>query len=145
MSVLTCSRVCSPQCQEPSDAQQSFSSDRAPTVWRIIPSFEYLIDCWGTMAGQRKYQGLKDALDEGIKSLHKWHGRVDSTSAGYFICLGKILYLLFSHQADGHMLVLDPNLKDMYFQAKWSSERYAAGMRQLEDVVCCSILTHMTY
>ena len=43
------------------------------------------------------------------------------------------------------MLVLDPNYKDMYFRAKWSSERYATGMRQLEDVVGRSILTHMTY
>ena len=32
------------------------------------------------MAHQLKYQGLKDALDEGVKSLHKWYGRVDSTS-----------------------------------------------------------------
>ena len=52
------------------------------------------------MADQRKYQGLKDALDEGIKSLHKWHGRVDSTSAGYFICLGESIYLLFWHRAN---------------------------------------------
>ena len=46
------------------------------------------------MAGQHKYQGLKDTLNKGIKSLHKWHGHVDSTSAGYFICLGQILYIL---------------------------------------------------
>ena len=43
------------------------------------------------------------------------------------------------------MLVLDPNFKDMYFWAKWSRECYTAGMRQLEDVVCCSILMHMIY
>jgi hypothetical protein len=36
------------------------------------------------------------------------------------------------------MLVLDPNVKDMYFQSQWSGERYAAGMRQLENVVSCS-------
>ena len=31
--------------------------------------------------------------------------------------------------------VLDPTVKDWYFQCKWSSEWYAAGMEQLEEVV----------
>jgi hypothetical protein len=47
------------------------------------------------MAKQPEYQGLKGALDEGIKSLHKWYGHVESTLPGYFICLGKSRNLLF--------------------------------------------------
>jgi len=43
------------------------------------------------------------------------------------------------------MLVLDPNIKDMYFRSQWSAARYATGMRQLEDVVSYSILAHRTY
>jgi hypothetical protein len=53
------------------------------------------------MASQPEYHGLKDELDEGIKSLHKWYGRVNSTSPAYFICLGKFLYLLFCISASG--------------------------------------------
>lgn len=41
------------------------------------------------MATHPQHQGLKDALDKGIKSLRKWYGRVDSTSPAYFVCLGK--------------------------------------------------------
>jgi hypothetical protein len=37
------------------------------------------------------------------------------------------------------MLVLDPNIKDIYFQHRWSHEQYAAGMKQLEGVVSISI------
>lgn len=37
------------------------------------------------------------------------------------------------------MLVLDPNVKDMYFRSQWSRENYNAGMRQLEEVVSCSM------
>jgi hypothetical protein len=37
------------------------------------------------------------------------------------------------------MLVLDPNVKDLYFQHRWSHEQYAAGMKQLEEVVSNSI------
>jgi hypothetical protein len=39
------------------------------------------------------------------------------------------------------MLVLDRNVKDMYFQSQWSGEHYAAaGMKQLKDVVSCLFL-----
>ena len=47
------------------------------------------------MARQLEYQELKDALDEGVNSLHKWYGCVDSTSPGYFICLGMFFNLSF--------------------------------------------------
>jgi len=47
------------------------------------------------MARQLEYQGLKNALDEGVTSLRKWYGRVDSTSPGYFICLGTFRNLSF--------------------------------------------------
>lgn len=38
------------------------------------------------------------------------------------------------------MLVLDPNVKDLYFRHQWESDQYTAGMQQLEDVVSYSIL-----
>ena len=41
------------------------------------------------MAGERQYQGLRDALNDGVKNLRKWYGRVHNTSPGYFICLSK--------------------------------------------------------
>jgi hypothetical protein len=70
------------------------------------------------MAARIQFQGLKDALNEGIESLRKWYGRTEDTSPAYFICL-----------------VLDPNVKDLYFRGWWNSEQYAAGMNQLEEVV----------
>jgi hypothetical protein len=47
------------------------------------------------MACQPEYQGLRDALDEGVKSLRKWYRHVESTSPAYFICLGKFRKVLF--------------------------------------------------
>ena len=43
------------------------------------------------------------------------------------------------------ILVLDPNFKDMYFRSKWDSEQYAAGMKQLEDVVSSSFPIYSIY
>jgi hypothetical protein len=90
------------------------------------------------------HQGLKDALNEGIKSLHKWYGRanVDGTSPAYFICLGMFSLshsLILQLQANFSTLVLDPNVKDLYFRGRWNSEQYSAGMQLLEEVVSHSI------
>jgi hypothetical protein len=94
-----------------------------------------LIKRWGTMANEPQHHGLKQALNEGIKSLHKWYSRVDGASSpAYFICLSKYLLYYFTTGTDSQ-LVLDPNVKDVYFQHRWSHEQYATGMKQLEDVV----------
>jgi hypothetical protein len=85
--------------REPSNVQQTFSSVRAPTVWRIIPSFEFLIARWDTMAGKSQHQVLKHALNEGVKSLQKWYERADGLlSPAYFICLGRffLFYIVTS-------------------------------------------------
>jgi hypothetical protein len=42
------------------------------------------------------------------------------------------------------ILVLDPNVKDLYFQGRWSTAQYAAGMKQLEDVVSKHTLPSFT-
>jgi hypothetical protein len=88
------------------------------------------------MAKQPTYQGLKEALKEGTKSPRKWYGRVDNTSPVYFICLGMFsCSVTFWLWANLTMLVLDPNIKDLYYRHEWDSEHYTAGMKQLEDVV----------
>ncbi|KAJ6555453.1 hypothetical protein DFH09DRAFT_571091 [Mycena vulgaris] len=67
--------------------------------------FEYLIKRWETMSTQPRYLEISSALDKGVKSLQKWSHRVDTTSNAYFICL-----------------VLEPNVKDRYFLARWEDE-----------------------
>jgi hypothetical protein len=115
---------------------------RTPTVWHVVPSFEFLIERWETMSTNSQYVGLKDALENSIKSLHKWHGRTDGTAPAYFICLGKFLLssLILLCWANFSPKVLDPNFKDMYFWHEWDNKRYSAGMKQLEVVVSTSIL-----
>lgn len=73
--------------------QQTFSSERTPTVWQIFPSLKFLIKRWESMAGQPRYCNVKTAIDEGIQSLKKWYRKVDNTSAAYFICLGMLSYI----------------------------------------------------
>jgi hypothetical protein len=68
--------------------QQMFSSERTPTVWRIIPSLEFLIKRWESMIDQPRFRDVKEAIVDGVQNLKKWYHKVDQTSAAYFICLG---------------------------------------------------------
>ncbi|KAJ7130800.1 hypothetical protein C8R43DRAFT_662759 [Mycena crocata] len=101
----------------PADVTQTFSSERTPTVWRIMPILEFLIKRWETMATEPKFREIKHALLEGVKSLKKWFHRTESTSNAYFICL-----------------VLNPTIKDVYFRKHWSPEEYNKGTKALEEV-----------
>ncbi|KAJ6595485.1 hypothetical protein B0H10DRAFT_2232796 [Mycena sp. CBHHK59/15] len=102
--------------REPADVTQTFSSERTPTVWRIIPTLEFLIKRWETMSTQPKFAEIEDTLLEGVKSLKKWFHRAETTSGAYFICL-----------------VLNPGIKDVYFHAHWGDEEYKAGMEAFEE------------
>ena len=70
------------------------------------------------MANNEGHQALNDTLSEGVRGLQKWYDRVDGTSSpAYFICLGmSLLFVLQVICADISTLVLDPMVKDHYFQ-----------------------------
>jgi hypothetical protein len=90
------------------------------------------------MANHVQHQALNEALNEGVRSLQKWYDQVDgSSSPAYFICQGMTLLFHFTMQSctDLSTLVLNPTVKDQYFQLKWSSEQYDTSMGQLEEVV----------
>ncbi|KAG6806576.1 hypothetical protein H0H92_010774, partial [Tricholoma furcatifolium] len=111
--------------REPANVQQTFSSERAPTVWRIIPSLEFLIKRWESMAAQPRFESVSDPIKNGIENLKKWYRRVENTSSAYFICLD-----LLTNQ----IVVLDPNVKDLYCRARWEPEQFELGMERLNEV-----------
>lgn len=73
--------------KEPADAQQSFSSNKQPTVWRIIPVLEYLVVRWEDMASQSKYYEISESIEAGLDNLAKWYRTTDDSDA-YFVCMG---------------------------------------------------------
>ena len=73
--------------QEPSNVQQTFSNEKTPTVWCIIPALEFLIKRWELMVEQPRFRDVKDAITHEVCNLKKWYQKVDNTSSAYFICL----------------------------------------------------------
>jgi hypothetical protein len=82
--------------QEPADVQQTFSNEHSPTVWRIIPSLEFLVKRWETMASQPRFRDVREAITEGVQNFKKWYQKVDETSDAYFICIGSSSLHLFT-------------------------------------------------
>jgi hypothetical protein len=117
--------------QEPSNVQQTFSNERTPTVWRIIPALEFLIKRWESMVEQHRFRDVKDAITQGVNNLQKWYRKVDNTSSAYFICLGASPHACCLTQLT-FLEVLDPNVKDLYCRHRWEPDQYAAGMASLE-------------
>lgn len=72
--------------KEPASAKQTFSSSKEPSAFRTIPVLEFLKETWGNMANLPKFSEVKDAIQKGLKSLEKYHGKVDDSDA-YFLCL----------------------------------------------------------
>ena len=73
--------------------QQTFSSTHNPTVWWIIPTIEFLMKRWETMAQQQRFKDVKLPIEQGIKNLQKWYRKVEGTSNVYFLCLsGSLVY-----------------------------------------------------
>jgi hypothetical protein len=77
--------------QEPANAQQSFSSSKDPTVWRVIPVLEFLQESWENMANNPKFALISHAIKAGLENLCKWYRKVDDTNV-YFICLGMEIF-----------------------------------------------------
>lgn len=115
--------------------QQTFSSEHAPTVWRIIPSLEFLVKRWETMVDQPRFCEVKEAIKEGIISFKKWYQKVDDTSSAYFICLGKSPFNPSLYSLITAFKVLDPNVKDLYCRRRWDPNQYESGIKRLEEVV----------
>lgn len=124
--------------KEPASAKQTFSSSKEPSAFRTIPVLEYLKETWGNMANHPKFSEVKNSIHKGIENLDKWYNKVNDTDA-YFICLRMCLRNFIPITRDLLTLwftVLDPNVKNAYALDKWDAESYAAGMVQLEKVVC---------
>ncbi len=51
---------------------QQFSSETEPTVWKILPLFEDLMDEWKQFVADREYSSLHDPVKAGLVTVDKY-------------------------------------------------------------------------
>ncbi|KAJ7444386.1 hypothetical protein B0H11DRAFT_2203763 [Mycena galericulata] len=80
-------RLWSAEVDQPQPRQTDLADVGPERMYRIIPSIEFPMKRWETVADQPRYAENSDALSEGIRSLKKWFNQAKTTSSGYFICM----------------------------------------------------------
>ncbi|KAL5476481.1 hypothetical protein ACEPAI_3338 [Sanghuangporus weigelae] len=61
--------------------QQVFSSETAPTVFRVLPAFEDFRDELGKLKQKPDFRSLVPAVDAALKTIDKYHGKAMRSSA----------------------------------------------------------------
>jgi hypothetical protein len=99
------------------EIQQQFSGELHPTVWKILPVFEVLIDRWQEMSHKGDYSNLQSALQKGIDSLTKYYNKANISAAQVV------------------SLYLNPCTKDEYFRQCWTSQGQEAVKMHMSLIV----------
>ena len=73
-------------------AQNEFSSESHPTLWKTLPVMEVLQTKWEHMAKQPKYIRVCEGIEKGLHILNKYYQATDKTTAN-IVCLGKCFFL----------------------------------------------------
>jgi len=91
------------------------------------------------MANHPQHQEMKDALNNGIiNGMVMLMAHPQRTSSALVCCCTSLFQVFL---ANFLVIVLDPNVKNFYFRRRRDSVWYAAGIRQLEEVVSTSLLS----
>ena len=68
--------------------QQHFSSEKQPTLWRVLPALEDLQSKWEKKRRLPRFDPYKYALTDGLEKLKKYYFRLDDKPS-FVLALGK--------------------------------------------------------
>ena len=82
--------------QDSNRIQQTFSSEKEPTLWRALPALEELQTAWETKRDNPKYVLYKNALVDGLGKIGKYYSHLDEKPSTV-LALGKSSETIPSH------------------------------------------------
>ncbi|RDB25436.1 hypothetical protein Hypma_008116 [Hypsizygus marmoreus] len=88
--------------EEAANAQEQFSSEIDPSVWWILPTYEYFMSQWHNLADRPDIKPIRHAILLGVKYLEKYYNKSDNSSANIL------------------SIYLNPCTKDAYFANHWN-------------------------
>ncbi|KAH9928415.1 hypothetical protein B0H21DRAFT_670095, partial [Amylocystis lapponica] len=72
-------QLCADILEDPSKYQQAFSSDKVPTLHRVIPALEAMCTRWEKKLTKAKYAIFHPALEDGLAKLNKYYRKLDDS------------------------------------------------------------------
>ncbi|KIJ46242.1 hypothetical protein M422DRAFT_46259 [Sphaerobolus stellatus SS14] len=87
---------------EPAATQASFPSETVPTIWKLLPTLEFMQTHLEDMQRDPEFASVKHSLENALKVLAKYYQKADAMSTNIVT------------------LVLNPGIKMEYIKANWS-------------------------
>jgi hypothetical protein len=63
------------------NAQQSFSSDRGPSLQQALPALEGLHKAWSSRSEHQKYKAFHQALTAAVSKIQEYYNRTSHSDA----------------------------------------------------------------
>lgn len=105
---------------------QHFSSEKIPTLHRVIPALEALCTRWEKKLSKPKYTLYHGALERGLVKLNKYYRKLDHTDI-YILSLCKSCYFeCIPCWLTSMRPVLHPYYKLAYIAEKWGGAKEQA-------------------
>ena len=76
--------------QDSNRIQQSFSSEKQPTLWRALPAIEELQTAWEAKHDDLCFAMYRSAIKDGLSKLNKYYSRFDEKPA-YILALSMLI------------------------------------------------------
>ena len=110
--------------QDADKYHQLFSSDKAPTLHRVIPALEALCSKWEKKLADLKYLVFHPALQAGLEKLNKYYTKLDNSDV-YILALRTPSFdfgLFLEYVMLTMCIVLHPYYKLRYIEKKWGGK-----------------------
>ncbi|RDB15635.1 hypothetical protein Hypma_004007 [Hypsizygus marmoreus] len=101
--------------EEAANAQEQFLSEIDPSVWQILPTYEYFMSQWCNLTNQSDMKPIQHAILLGVKNLEKYYNKSDNSSANIL------------------SIYLNSCIKDAYFANRWNF----SGQKHAHIVIEC--------
>ncbi|KAG2148168.1 uncharacterized protein EDB93DRAFT_1103831 [Suillus bovinus] len=99
------------------NAQQSFSSDRGPSLQQALPALEALHKAWSSRSANPRYKAFHIALNAAVEKIKQYYDRTSDSEA----------YIM--------SMLLDPSQKDTHFKRFWGKTLHAEALDEAERIV----------
>lgn len=119
-----------------------FSSETAPTVFRVLPAFEDFRDELEEIKGKPGFESLIPALNATLKTVNKYHGKAQRSSA-QILCICEIITSCFGYAFLTPIIDLDPCFKDEFFKITDDSTGLETVDEEIEGVVNAVVSTRI--
>jgi len=74
--------------KEPAAAQATFLSEAFPTVWKLLPTLEFMQSHWEDFFADPHFKPVKDGIRKGLEKLQQYYKKADITLVNV-VCLSK--------------------------------------------------------